>query len=90
MNREDPLERAFELLKADSTELAWNLDLEDKLMNELQRHNRPNRLKKWALVAAVLGGLILAGGGISLAAGINPLKVWVLKDREGNTWILRP
>ncbi len=90
MNREDPLERAFELLKADSTELAWNRDLEDKLVNELQRHNRPGRLKKWVLVAAGLAGLLVAGGGISLAAGINPLRVWVLTDRQGNTGILRP
>jgi hypothetical protein len=89
MNRKDPLERAFELLKADSTELALNPDLEDKLMNELQRHNRPNRLKKLALVGAVLAGLLLAGGGIGVAAGFNPLKVWILKDKQGNTWTLQ-
>jgi hypothetical protein len=90
MNRKDPLERAFELLKADSTELAVNPDLEDKLMNELQRQNRPNRLKRLALVGAVLAGLLLAGGGIGLAAGFNPFKVWVLKDSQKGTWILQP
>jgi hypothetical protein len=91
MNRKDPLERAFELLKADSTGLAFNSDLEDKLMLELQMRNRPRRFRKIAVVAGLLLGVILAGGGISLAAGYPPLRVFtfVLKDRQGGVWILK-
>jgi hypothetical protein len=90
MNRKDPLERAFELLKADSTGLALNSNLEDKLMLELQRRNRPPRWKKVALVGALLVGLVLAGGGVTLAARYPTFKVFtfILKDRQGDVWIL--
>jgi hypothetical protein len=80
MNRRDPLERAFELLKADSTGLADNPNLENKLMNELQRRNRPSRFKKVALVLAALVGLILAGGGIAVAAGYNPIELFYYQN----------
>ena len=89
MNRRDPLERAFELLKADSTGLADNPNLENKLMNELRRQNRPSRFKKVALVLAVLVGLVLAGGGIAMAAGFNPIEFFVnkpLSEVEAGTY----
>jgi hypothetical protein len=92
MNRKDPLERAFELLKADSTGLAFNSNLEDKLMLELQRRNRPTRWKKVALVGALLVGVILAGGGVTLAARYpTPFKtfIFMLKDGQGgDVWII--
>jgi len=90
MNRKDPLERAFELLKADSTGLAFNSNLEDKLMLELQRRNRPTRWRKVALVGALLVGVVLAGGGVTLAARYPTFKVFtfILKDRQGDVWIL--
>ena len=90
MNRKDPLERAFELLKADSTGLAFNSNLEDKLMLELQRRNRPTRWKKVALVGALLVGVVLAGGGVTLAARYPAFKVFTfrLTDRQGGVWIL--
>jgi hypothetical protein len=88
MNRKDPLERAFELLKADSTGLALNSNLEDKLMLELQRRNRPTRWKKVALIGALLVGLVLAGGGVTLAARYPTFKVFTfrLTDRQGGFW----
>ena len=90
MNRKDPLERAFELLKADSTGLALNSNLEDKLMLELQRRNRPTRWKKVALVAALLVAVALASGGVTLAARYPTLRVFtfMLKDRQGGVWII--
>jgi hypothetical protein len=88
MNSKDPLERAFELLKADSTGLAFNSDLEDKLMTELQRRNRPNRLRRAALIGALLLGVILAGGGAALA-GVRAFQVFVLQG-DGKTWVLQP
>jgi hypothetical protein len=83
----DPLERAFELLKADSTGLADNPNLENKLMNELQRQNRPSRFKKLALVVAVLVGLVLATGGIAMAAGFNPIELFITIHGDGSTEI---
>ena len=73
MRPEDPLERVFEFIKADSTGTAINHNLENKLMNELQKQNRPSRWKRAALVLMALLALVLAGGGIAAAAGYNPL-----------------
>jgi len=92
MRSGDPLEHAFELLKADSTELAPNPNLEQKLMSELQRQHRPRRFKKFAMVAAALMALVLTGGGIAYAAGYNPIKLFlviedgkaVVFDENGN------
>lgn len=88
MNRKDPLEQAFELLKADSKGLAFNSDLECKLMNELERRNKPRRLRRAALAAALLVGALVAGSGISWAAGYNPFKVFKVTDASGTTWTL--
>jgi len=88
-NRRDPLEQAFELLKADSTGLACDSTLEAKLMTELVRQNRPqNWLKRVALIGAVLVGLGLASGGIALAAGYDPIRLFVTIDADGNGYIL--
>lgn len=88
-NRRDPLERAFELLKADPTGLACDSTLETKLMTQLERQNRPrNWLKRVALVAAVVVGLVLAGGGIALAAGYDPIRLFVTFDADGNGVVL--
>lgn len=84
MNPKDPLERAFELLKADSTELAINPKLENRLMNELQKQNRPVRWKRVAWVAAALLAVVLTGGGIAAAAGYNPLGFFHFTDENGN------
>lgn len=85
----DPLERAFELIKADSTGLAPDALLEAKLMNELVRQNRPRRwLKRAALVGAVLVGLGLVGGGMALATGYNPIRLFVTLDANGNGVVL--
>lgn len=83
MKRGDPLEHAFELLKADSTELAPDPTLETRLMTELQRQNRPRRFKKLALVAGALLALVLTGGGIAVAAGYNPIKLFLKLNADG-------
>src|SRR4051794_10796546 len=83
----DPLERAFELLKADSTELAPNPTLEHKLMTELQRQNRPRRFKKLALVTAALVALVLTGGGIAYAAGFDPIRLFLTVHEDGTSQV---
>lgn len=84
MRPEDPLERVFEFIKADSTETAINPNLENKLMNELQKQNRPSRWKRTGMVLMALVALVLAGGGIAAAAGYNPLGFFYFTDGEGN------
>lgn len=81
---EDPLERAFEFIKADSTELAINPNLEKRLMIELDKQHRPARWKKAAWVMAALLALVLTGGGIAAAAGYNPLGFFRFADENGN------
>jgi hypothetical protein len=88
MNRRDPLEHAFELMKADSTELAANPNLENRLMTELQKQNRPRSLRKVAMILAALLALILAGGGIAVAAGFNPIKFFITIDSDGTAYVL--
>ena len=84
MRPEDPLERVFEFIKADSTETAINPNLENRLMNELQKQNRPSRWKRAAWVLTALVALVLAGGGIAAAAGYNPLGLFHFTDGQGN------
>lgn len=90
MKPNDPLERAFELLKAECPQAPLPADLENKLVAELHRQNRPKRLKKLVLLGAVLLTLALAGGGLSLTAGFNPIKVFRFKKADGDTWIMEP
>jgi len=80
MRRKDPLERAFELLNADSTELAIDPTLETKLMTELQHQNRPRRFKRLAFTATALLALVLTGGGIAYAAGYDPINLFLIID----------
>jgi hypothetical protein len=80
----DPLEQAFELLKADSTELAPNPNLEHKLMTEFNRQRQPRRWKKVLTVLAVLLGLTLAGGGIAMAAGFDPIRLFITVNEDGS------
>lgn len=89
MKSNDPLERAFELLKAECPQPPFAADLEGKLVTELHRQNRPKRFKRLVLVGAVLLTLALAGG-LSLTAGYNPIKVFQFKRAEGDTWIMEP
>ncbi|MFT3882116.1 MAG: hypothetical protein QM703_20990 [Gemmatales bacterium] len=84
MKTEDPLERAFEFIKADSTEAAINPNLENRLMIELQKQNRPSRWKRAAWMLAALMAVVLAGGGIAAAAGYNPLDFFRFTDGQGN------
>lgn len=84
MRPEDPLERVFEFIKADSTETAINPNLENKLMSELQKQNRPSRWKRTGMVLVALVALVLAGGGIAAAAGYNPLGFFFFTDAQGN------
>ena len=84
MRTEDPLERAFEFIKADSTEAVINPNLENRLMIELQKQNRPSRWKRAAWVLAALVAVVLAGGGIAAAAGYNPLGFFRFTDEQGN------
>jgi len=85
MKTKDPLERAFELIKADSTEAAINPNLENRLMNELQKQHRTSRWKRTAWVLTALVALVLAGGGIAAAASYNPLGFFRFTDEQGNT-----
>lgn len=85
MKSKDPLERAFEFIKADSTETAFNPNLENRLMIELQKQNRPSRWKRAAWVLAALVAVVLAGGGIAAAAGYNPIGFFIVTDEQGNT-----
>ena len=85
MRTEDPLERAFEFMKADSTEWAINTKLETRLMNEFQKQNRPARWKRVAWAFAALVGIVFASGGLAAAAGYHPFGQFIFMDEQGNT-----
>jgi len=58
-------------------------------MNELVRQNRPRKwLKRLAVIGAVLVGLGLAGGGMALATGYDPIRLFVTLDADGNGVVL--
>jgi hypothetical protein len=84
MNSVDPLERAFEFIKADSTGLAVNPNLENRLMKEFHKQNRPSRWKRTAWVLAALMAMVFAGGGIATAAGYHPFGYFTFSDEHGN------
>ena len=87
MNRRDPLEPLFELLKAYSAELAPASNLENKLMDQFQKQKQPRRWKKVGIIAAVFCALVLAGGGIAKATGYNlfgTVATIGLFDEHGN------
>lgn len=72
---DDPLQRAWEVLKADSLELAPQPQLEKRLMNEMHTKTTAHPWRRKLLIAAgLLMGFLIAGTGICVAAGYNPFK----------------
>lgn len=72
---DDPLQRAWELLKADSPELAPQPQLEKRLMNAMNTKTSAQPWRRKLLIAAgLLLGFLVAGTGICVAAGYNPFK----------------
>lgn len=75
IHSDDPLQRAWEVLKADSLELAPQPQLEKRLMNEMHAKTTAHPWRRKLLIAAgLLIGLLIAGTGICVAAGYNPFK----------------
>ncbi|HQR43488.1 MAG TPA: hypothetical protein PLX97_12405 [Gemmatales bacterium] len=88
----DPLDHMWKVLRADSSELANNTQLEKRLMQEMNKMQKPNSLwRKVAIAAGVLAGCLALGSGIAVAAGYNPLQLFyvvagtsVVLDENGN------
>lgn len=75
IHHDDPLQRAWEVLKADSLELAPQPQLEKRLMNEMNTKTTVYPWRRKLLIAAgLLMGFLIAGTGICVAAGYNPFK----------------
>ena len=88
----DPLDHMWKVLRADSTELANNPQLEKRLMQEMNKMQKPySPWRKVAIAAGVLVGCLALGSGIAVAAGYNPLQLFyvvagssVVLDEQGN------
>lgn len=75
----DPFEHAWKSLQADSTELPDNPHLENRLMQELHRQQKPRSMwRKLIIAAGLLVGCLALGSGIAVAAGYNPFRTFQL------------
>jgi hypothetical protein len=72
---DDLLQRAWEVLKADSIELAPQPLLEKRLMKAMIMQTTKRTWQRKLLIAAgLLLSFLIAGTGICVAAGYNPFK----------------